>query len=152
MTGEGEVLYGSETIPAQQALHEMALQPCILTSRDALALVNVHHFRVHIYAWRVERSRRLLVCAEDVTGLDNARVALPYEWIRRSTSRCKDIQDKKNQHEIFCAKPVLMAIPKTQRVRFKKFTPFAALRKFWVQCVMCFIKVRQPPNKIERGG
>lgn len=68
MTGEGEVLHGSETVPAQQALHENGLQPCALTSRDALALVNGTSFSSSYMALTIERSRRLLACAEDITG------------------------------------------------------------------------------------
>lgn len=68
MTGEGEVLHGSATIPAQQALQENDLQPCALTSRDALALVNGTSFSSAYMALAIERSRRLLACAEDVTG------------------------------------------------------------------------------------
>lgn len=68
MTGEGDVLRGSETIPAMEALLEHGLQPCRLSKRDALALVNGTSFSTVYMALALVRSRRLIVRAEEVTG------------------------------------------------------------------------------------
>jgi tyrosine ammonia-lyase len=68
MIGEGEVLHGTGTIPALQALQESGLQPCVLTGRDALALVNGTSFSSAYMALALVRSRNLIAKAEECAG------------------------------------------------------------------------------------
>ncbi|MCS6807988.1 MAG: aromatic amino acid ammonia-lyase [Bacteroidota bacterium] len=68
MIGEGEVLSESGTQPAREVLQKYGISPCVLTSRDALALVNGTSFSTAYLALAVVRCASLLYVAEELSA------------------------------------------------------------------------------------
>jgi hypothetical protein len=149
MTGEGEVLRGSETIPAMAALAEHGLQPCRLSKRDALALVNGTSFSTAYMALALVRSRRLVIRAEEITGW----VMRVLGWAAGETALMlvfmlpKDTQGKKNLRVVSFVEPPWTAYRKTKGDRYKRSTLFAAPLKFLAPREKCWSKARKRPSR-----